>query len=65
MAENPPKRSGNVFFYWDKNGRKADAKIHDPILAEGDHKRAQAASREVAKKIGITDEEFDLIMEKP
>jgi hypothetical protein len=53
-----------VFFYM-KNGQREDENIHNQILEEGDHARAQAVSRKVAKEIGLTDEEIDLIMEKP
>jgi predicted ABC-type ATPase len=45
-------------FYW-RGHQRADAELHDPILEDGDHAKAEAVSRKVAKRLGLTDEEID------
>lgn len=37
------------------DSKRQDSTIHEPILAQGDHKAAEKIGREVAKKIGLTD----------
>src|SRR5262245_13096668 len=48
-------RSNNVFFYWADGGRRDDEGLHEPILDAGDHAAANAVSRKVAKKLGLSD----------
>ena len=49
-------------FFYEKDGKRADAELHEPILADGDHARATAVSRKVAKRLGLTDEQIDRLM---
>ena len=50
--------SGNEFFYKDKDGKKQDAALHEPILAAGDHAKAQQIGIEVARRAGLTEEQI-------
>jgi hypothetical protein len=45
-------------FYYIENHRFEDEKIHDEILADGDHTAAQKVSDQVAREIGLTDVEI-------
>lgn len=47
--------SGNEF-YVEKNGKKEDSAIHEPILKAGDKKHSLKHSREHAAKLGIPPE---------
>ena len=47
--------SGNEFFYKDKDGKKQDAALHEPILA-GDHHAATEVGKEVARRLGISED---------
>lgn len=49
-------------FYYRKRGLRADDVLHQHILDGGDHEKAAAVSRKVAKKIGLTDEQIDRLM---
>ena len=46
------------FFYLTPDGKKADADIHDQILAEGDHERAVEVSRRLMREWGFTEEQI-------
>jgi hypothetical protein len=48
------------FFYWE-NGQRADGEIHNAILAEGDDAEAKRVSREIAKELGLSDEDCDAL----
>jgi hypothetical protein len=45
--------SGNEFFYKDKDGKKQDASLHEPILAAGDEEAARKIGIEVARRAGV------------
>ena len=45
--------SGDEFFYRDKDGKKQDAALHEPILAAGDHAKAQQVAIEAARRAGL------------
>jgi hypothetical protein len=50
-------------FYW-KDGRRADAAIHEDILNEGNQAAAQAVSRGVGKRLGMSDETLNRLFGK-
>jgi hypothetical protein len=50
--------SGNEFFYKDKDGKKQDASLHEPILAAGDHAKARQSGIEAARRAGLTEEQI-------
>jgi hypothetical protein len=47
--------SGNEFYY-DKDGKKQDTAIHEPILKAGNKKHSLKHSREHAAKLGVPPE---------
>lgn len=49
----PQQLKAEEFFYLDKDHKKQDAKLHEPILAAGDHAAALAVSDAVRKRLGI------------
>jgi cyanate lyase len=59
------KSKAEEFFYEDADGNRADAELHQPILDDGDHAKAQAVSRKVAKRLGLSDEQINKLMRKP
>ena len=48
--------SGNEFFYKDKDGKKQDAALHDAILNDGDHHAATNIGKDVARRLGISED---------
>jgi hypothetical protein len=48
--------SGNEFFYKDKDGKKQDAALHDAILNDGDHEAATNIGKDVARRLGISED---------
>lgn len=48
-----------MFYYQDR--QRADAALHEPILASGNHAKAQAISRAVAKRLGLSDADIDAL----
>jgi hypothetical protein len=50
--------SGDELFYKDKNGKKQDAALHEPILAGGDHAKAQQVGIEAARRAVLTEEQI-------
>ena len=62
-SEKEKPKKAHEFFYRDGPFR-ADANWHNEILADGDHAAAEAVSRQVAKRIGLTDEQIDRLMRK-
>lgn len=50
-------RTGREFFYLE-NHRIEDAKLHDAIIADGDDKTARKISKDVAKRLGLTEAEI-------
>jgi len=48
-------------FFW-RGPRAADAELHEPILDQGDHKTAEAVSRQVGRRIGLSDADIDVLM---
>lgn len=46
--------ASNEFFYRDKDGKKQDVALHEPILA-GDHPVAKNIGKEQARKVGISE----------
>jgi hypothetical protein len=63
ITSNQKPKSDHSFFYWEK-GRRQDAKIHEPMLA-GDHAKAKAIGRKVAKQLGLTDAELKSLYDEP
>ena len=49
-------------FYYD--GLRKDAELHNPILDDGDHEKADAVSRKVAKRLGLSDADIDALSGK-
>jgi hypothetical protein len=49
-------------FYYD--GLRADADLHNPILDDGDHAKAEAVSRKVGKRAGLSDADLDALAGK-
>jgi hypothetical protein len=45
-------------FHYIENHRFEDDKMHAAILADGDHEAAQKISDQVARAIGLSDEEI-------
>ena len=45
--------SGNEFFYKDKDGKKQDASLHEPILAAGDEEAVRKIGMEAARRAGV------------
>jgi hypothetical protein len=50
--------SGDELFYRDKDGKKQDASLHEPILAAGDHAKARQVGIEAARRAGLTEEQI-------
>ena len=50
--------SGDELFYKDKDGKKKDAALHEPILEGGDHAKAQQVGIEAARRAGLTEEQI-------
>lgn len=50
--------AGEELFYRDKDGKKQDGSLHEPILAAGDHAEAQQFGIEAARRAGLTEEEI-------
>jgi hypothetical protein len=48
--------SGNEFFYKDKDGKKQDAALHEPILAAGDEEAARKIGMEAARRAGVSED---------
>ena len=64
MSEKRKQRNGlpeggSEFFYLDDNHDKQDADLHSPIIDDGDHETARAASRAVMKRLGFPDDKTD------
>jgi hypothetical protein len=53
--------SGDEAFYMDDDGNKQDANIHEDILSVGDSPAYKAASRQVGRDIGISEDILDQI----
>jgi hypothetical protein len=60
-----PKSTKAEEFFYEKDGKRADAKLHQDILDGGDHEAAETVSRRVAKRAGLTDEQINKLMRKP
>jgi hypothetical protein len=45
--------SGNEFFYKDKDGKKQDASLHEPILAAGDEEAVRTTTILVTTRIRV------------
>lgn len=50
-------------FYYDR-GKRSDANLHNPILDDGDHAKAESVSRKVGKRAGLSDEDLDALTDK-
>jgi hypothetical protein len=51
-------------FCFTERGKRGDAELHAPILAEGDHEAAAAVSRDVMKRLGIAQHRIDKLLGK-
>jgi hypothetical protein len=63
MSAKPKKQ--RELFYWGDDHLAHDDALHNPILEQGDHAAAQAVSREVGKRLGLTDADIDALFAKP
>jgi predicted NAD-dependent protein-ADP-ribosyltransferase YbiA (DUF1768 family) len=52
-----PKERATEFYYNEKH-KQQDAKLHETILDAGDHDKAEAIGRKVAKQAGLTEAEI-------
>ena len=50
--------SGDELFYNDKDGKKQDASLHEPMLAAGDHAKARQSGIEAARRAGLTEDQI-------
>ena len=48
--------SGHEFFYKDKDGKKQDASLLEPILVAGDEEAVRKIGREVARRAGVSED---------
>lgn len=62
MSEKPNQKRPE-FFYW-KDRQRADADLHNPIIDGGDHAKARSVSRAVGKRLGLSDEDLDALIDK-
>jgi hypothetical protein len=53
--------SGNEFFYKDKDGKKQDAALHEPILAAGDEEAARKIGMEAARIVLVAQRINDFV----
>jgi hypothetical protein len=58
------KPSAALEFFYKKDGKKCDAALHEPILADGDHAAAEAVGRAVMKRLGLKPDRIDALMTK-
>jgi len=57
------KQNGKAHELFYRDGPlRADADLHNEILADGDHARAEAVSRAVSKRLGLSDQQIDRLM---
>jgi len=61
---NPQPDRASEVFYRDHYAR-ADADIHEAIIAEGDHAAANTVSRAVAQRLGLSPERIDKLLGSP
>jgi hypothetical protein len=52
-------------FHYHENHRYQDAKLHEPILADGDDEAAKKISDQVAREIGLTEAEIKALSAPP
>lgn len=52
-------------FYYIEKGKRHDAKLHEPILAEGDHATAKKVSDQVARDLGLSEAEIEALSAPP
>jgi hypothetical protein len=57
------KKQAKEFFY-SENGERADANLHEPILADGDSETATEIGRKVAVRLGLSPERAARLMGK-
>jgi hypothetical protein len=51
-------------FFYTVRGKRLDAELHEPILAEGDHEAAKAVSRKVMQRLGIPHHRIEKLLRK-
>jgi hypothetical protein len=56
----PPDKAHELFYR--EHGLRADEALHDPIIEDGDHARAEAVSRKVSKRLGLSDQQVDRLL---
>jgi hypothetical protein len=59
------KPSAALEFFYKKDGKKQDAALHEPILAEGDAAAAEKVGRAVMRRLGIKPERIEALMKRP
>jgi hypothetical protein len=60
----PPPKTASEFFYRPEGKIKHDADLHDAILDDGDHARAEGVGRSVAQRLGLKPERIEALMSK-
>jgi hypothetical protein len=50
------------FFYLDKDGKKADAELHEAILDQGDYAKAQEPTRTLLRAQGFTNDQINAFL---
>ena len=63
MPTSAPKKPRELFFWRDHQAHDAD--LHNPILDDGDHGKAEGVSRKVAKRLGLSDADIEALYAKP
>lgn len=58
-----PKEQRELF-YWGDDHQAHDAELHQSILDQGDHAAAQRVSRQVGKRLGLSDADIDALLGK-
>lgn len=57
-SEKPKKQPE---FFYTRKGKREDADLHNPIVDDGDHAKAESVSRKAAKRAGLSDAEIDAL----
>jgi hypothetical protein len=57
------KNKAEEFFHW-QDHQRADEDLHEAIIEDGDHAKAESVSRKVAKRLGLSDADIDALTGK-
>lgn len=64
MPTSAKPNKAEEFFVEDKDGKRQDAPLHDPILKDGDAAKATAVGMSVAVRLGLSPERAARLMLK-